>query len=266
MAYSRDELRDAYARVGVGPGRIVLVTGNLGRLMEFERPGKEAVVEAHYQVLAELLGPTGTLVVPTASTSLCNTDRVFDPVATPSELGPLTEYVRTRPGARRSFHPFVSYAAIGAAAAEIIDDASRHAFGPHTPEGRLVEASALHVSIGLHSRFSTATNHHVEMVMGVPYRYVREYLHPVVRDGAVRVEPFYMHVRYMAANVQRDHNRRIFEQFERQAPLATAPVGRGQLYAYSIDSFYRFMTKALADDIYLWTKEPPDPTIYRSMM
>lgn len=266
MAYTRDELKGAYARLGVRPGAVVLVTGNLGRLMEYEVPGKDALLEAHFSVLTELLGAEGTLVVPTASAGLCNTDTPFDLDNTPTDLGPLPEYVRTRPGALRSFHPFVSYTAIGARAAEITQDCARNCFGFETPEARLVEMGARHVSIGLHSRFSTATNHHVELVMGVPYRYVREYLHPVVRDGRVVVEPFYMHVRYMAANVQREYNKKIFEGFEALHPLASEPVGRGRIWAYDIDTFFRFMTKALARDIYLWTKEPPDPAIYRSMM
>ncbi|MBI4969565.1 MAG: AAC(3) family N-acetyltransferase [Rhodospirillales bacterium] len=266
MTYSFHDLVGAYEALGLAAGDTVLATGNLGRLMAFEEPGKEAVLAAHLRALTDIIGPHGTLVVPTASTDLCNTDTPFDLLMTPTHLGPFCEYVRTQPGALRSFHPFVSYAALGTDAAEITQNVSRHAFGMETPEDRLVRRNAWHISIGLHSRFTTATNHHVEMVMGVPYRYVREYEHPVVREGEVRRELFYLHVRYMAADVERDYNARIFERFEPDHPLRRAAVGRGTLYAYRIGEFFSFMTKALAEDIYLWTHRPPKPDIYRSLM
>ena len=99
--------------------------------------GPQAVVEA----LLEALGPAGTLVVPTHSAE--NTDPAtwqyppvpeqwweiirhespgFDPARTPASrwMGRLSELVRTWPGALRSDHPQVSFAAVGPAAAEVV--------------------------------------------------------------------------------------------------------------------------------------------------
>src|SRR5690606_25891005 len=89
-----------------------------------------AVVEA----LLDALGPEGTLVVPTHTSN--NTDPAgwenppvpkswwdtirlqtppFDPLVTPgSHMGAISECVRRWPGANRSNHPCVSFAAIGA--------------------------------------------------------------------------------------------------------------------------------------------------------
>jgi aminoglycoside 3-N-acetyltransferase len=61
----------------------------------------------------------------------------FDPARTPSRwMGAIAENVRTWPGALRSDHPFVSFAAIGARAAEVtgghrLDDA----LGEESPLG-----------------------------------------------------------------------------------------------------------------------------------
>ncbi|WP_406057640.1 aminoglycoside N(3)-acetyltransferase [Kribbella sp. NBC_00889] len=108
------------------------------RSLGFVAGGPQAVVEA----LLEVLGAEGTLVVPTHTPD--NTDPAhwvnppvpeawwsvireeapgFDPALTPAgrALGRLSELVRTWPGARRSSHPQVSFAALGARADEVVE-------------------------------------------------------------------------------------------------------------------------------------------------
>jgi aminoglycoside 3-N-acetyltransferase len=262
--YTRGELKDAYRALGVERDRTVVVAGNLGRLLPFEDSDKTTAVDAHFKILSELLGPGGTLVVPTASLNLLGTDTPFDPDTTPShQIGPLSERVRTWPGARRSFHPFVSYAALGAHAAFVIDAVARHAFGPETPEARLVEMDALHVGIGLPVRVTQATIHHVEHMMAVPYRYTREYLHPVKRDGQIAIEPFYMLVKYDTAGVERNYNKRLFQAFEADYPVRRVSVGRGTMASYSMAALCRSAVKSLTRDIYAWAEQPPSNPVYR---
>jgi len=258
MAYTYAELKKAYRQVGIGPGKVVYATSDLVRVAAFEVRGAQPILEAHYRALRELLGEEGTLVVPAASTNLCNTNIPFDCTQTPSfRVGSLSEFVRRQAGAVRSYHPFVSYAAIGPKAAEITSNVSRHAFGPETPEARLIFMNALHVYIGLRPEMSVSTVHHVEHVMAVPYRYTKEFLHPVVRNGKVVREPYYMHVRYLDIGVESDDNQKLFERIGDKLIIAEANLGRGTLWAYSMAVFYDQAVKVFGDDIYVWCKEPP---------
>ncbi|TCC36688.1 AAC(3) family N-acetyltransferase [Kribbella capetownensis] len=123
--------------LGVRAGGLVLMHSSL-RSLGFVVGGPQAVVEA----LLEVLTPEGTLVVPTHTPD--NTDPAhwvsppvpeawwsvireeapgFDPALTPAgrALGRLAELVRTWPGARRSSHPQVSFAALGARADEVVE-------------------------------------------------------------------------------------------------------------------------------------------------
>ena len=145
MAYSFEQLKQAYKNLGVEKDRVVLVSGNLAYLMEFEIPGKVEVLEAHFRALMELLGKGGTLVVPTGNVDLCNTDIVFNLEESSSNMGVLSEHIRKKAEAHRSFHPFVSFAAIGRRAEEICEDVTRHAFGPETPMDRLINLSLIHI-------------------------------------------------------------------------------------------------------------------------
>jgi aminoglycoside 3-N-acetyltransferase len=264
MAYSLADIKAAYRAVGVKPGQVVYVTSDLAGLWHFETPGRKAVFEAHLGALTELIGSEGTLVVPTASPQLCNTDLLFDLEQTPSQgVGAFSEYVRKLPEALRSFHPFVSYAALGPKAQFITQNVSRHAFGPETPEARMIELDALCLSVGIEPRMSCSTIHHVEQVMAVPYRYTKEYLQPVRRGDETIVEPFYQHVWYRECDFERDGNRKLFERLKASMPLSAHPLGAGQVYAYKMADFVRESCRIFADDIYIWCEAPPTVRPYQ---
>ncbi|MFC7545362.1 aminoglycoside N(3)-acetyltransferase [Plantactinospora sp. GCM10030261] len=158
MPHTRSSLAVDLRDLGVRPGGTLLVHATLrsvGRVLGDSR----AVVEA----LLDVLGPDGTLVVPTHTPH--NTDPAswinppvferhwpaireqmppFDPVISPSRwMGALAEQVRTWPGAMRSNHPQVSFAALGPAAEAIVGGHARTAMlGETSPLARLYERDA----------------------------------------------------------------------------------------------------------------------------
>jgi aminoglycoside 3-N-acetyltransferase len=137
--------------LGLTAGDTALVHSSAHSL-GFVAGGTQAVVQA----LLDVLGPAGTLVVPTHTSD--NTDPAdwrnppvpeswwpvirsqapgFDQSRTPSRwMGVIAETVRTWPGAMRSDHPQVSFAAVGEHAASVteahkLDDA----LGERSPLG-----------------------------------------------------------------------------------------------------------------------------------
>ena len=150
-------------------GSSVYVGSDLTRLMRFAGDGREAVLEAHLSAFRRLLGPEGTIFVPTSTTYLCNTDVAFDPDETPSkDMGVFSEYVRTRPDAVRSFHPFWSVAGIGPHAEHVLGSVSRHGYGHGSAWQKFVDLNVLAVNVGKSPHYSLSVIHHIETVMGVP--------------------------------------------------------------------------------------------------
>ncbi|MET8911894.1 AAC(3) family N-acetyltransferase [Micromonospora sp. NPDC004551] len=148
------QLRD----LGVRPGGTVLVHASL-RPLGYLCGGPEAVLLA----LRDVLGPAGTVVVPTHTPD--NSDPAewnnppvpgdwwpvirdelpgFDPAVTPSRfMGALAELVRTWPGALRSGHPHVSFAALGPAAGRVVAGHARaDMLGEGSPLARLYDLDA----------------------------------------------------------------------------------------------------------------------------
>jgi aminoglycoside 3-N-acetyltransferase len=268
MDYNYKDIREAFKRLGVEKKRVVLIRTDLKYLGRYENHNKNEILKAYFDVLADLVDLSeGTIVVPTASFKLCNTDIPFDLENTPSEMGVLTEYVRKKKEAIRSFHPFVSHAAIGKEARDICEDTARHAYGPETPKARMLERDALCVSIGIHPHLTCATIHHIEMIMGVPYRYPKEYFHPVVRNGEISYECFYLYVWYKECNLKRNRCVNIFNHFCQPGDkVKFAKLGRGKVYSYPMVEFYDSTTKLLSKDIYAWLDEIPEIKPYRRFM
>jgi aminoglycoside 3-N-acetyltransferase len=124
-------------RLGVRPGDVLLTHASY-KSLGLVAGGPQAVVQA----LLDMLGPAGTLIVPTHNPE--NTDPAtwqhppvaeeawapirdgspgFDPARSPASrwMGRLAELVRTWPGTLRSNHPQVSFAAHGAHAAQVVE-------------------------------------------------------------------------------------------------------------------------------------------------
>lgn len=258
--YTYQDLLTAYAALGVRRGGLVFVTSDLSRLMRYEEPGPAALLDAHLRAFRELLGDEGTLFVPTSSLDLCNTDIAFDPATTPSfQMGAFSEHVRTRAAAVRSFHPFWSVAGLGPAAKPMLEGISRHAYGWNSVFQRFVEADVLAVAIGKHPRFAVPVVHHVETVAGVPYRYNKEFNHPVRRDGQVVREPFYLSVLRLDCDIVRDGNRTIFAHFTAtNGPMREAVIGRGRAWSYQHKAFFDVTARLLSDNPYAWLERPPN--------
>ncbi|MBU2884058.1 AAC(3) family N-acetyltransferase [Psychrosphaera sp. B3R10] len=264
MPYSVNDLVTSYQACGVKAGQVVYLTGNFGRLGVSLDVSKVELFERHLQALWQILGEQGTIVVPTHSASICNTDQIFDLALTKSEMGPFSEYVRLLEGSVRSFHPFFSRTAIGAKAEYICGHNSRHSYGGHTPFSRMLELDALFISVGIEPRQIVSLVHQCELEMGVPYRYNKEFMHQVIRDGRVTVEPFYHLVTYLDCDIVRDKNIKIFEHFKQQHKLHQVSMGKGTCWAFNMKSFYQSTTELMSQDIYSWLQTPPTKRPYQN--
>ncbi|MCG5459269.1 AAC(3) family N-acetyltransferase [Micromonospora sp. PSH03] len=164
----RPRLADELRALGVRPGVCLLVHCGLRRVGPLEH-GPATLAGA----LRDVLGPAGTLLVPTQTDGNSTTSRVhlaatagmdraqreryeaalpgWDRRTTPSHrMGALAEYVRCTPGAVRSDHPQTSFAALGPRARQLTDghDLTCH-LGERSPVGGLYAADGQILLLGI---------------------------------------------------------------------------------------------------------------------
>ena len=186
--YTVQSLSAELRALGLAAGDTVLVHSSAGSV-GFVVGGVQAVVQA----LLDVLGPDGTLVVPTHTPD--NSDPAdwtnppvpeswwpairsqapgYDRSRTPSRwMGIIPETVRTWPGALRSDHPQVSFAAVGAHAGEITaDHRLDDALGERSPLGAVYRLDGKVLLLGC-GHDSNTSLHLAEWRQATPPRAVK---------------------------------------------------------------------------------------------
>jgi aminoglycoside 3-N-acetyltransferase len=193
-----DSLARDLAALGVAPRGVAIVHSSL-KALGYVVGGPVAVIAA----IERVLGPGGTLVMPTFSSQLTDPagwvappvprewwpiirahEPAFDPAATPTrEMGAIPELFRTLPGTRRGDHPHFSFAARGPEAAAI---AGAHGLGDSlgetSPLARLYERDAQVVLLGV-GHVNNSSIHLAEYRTAVPTRRRERKGGPILRDG-----------------------------------------------------------------------------------
>jgi len=156
--------------IGVKQGMNLLVHSSLKRLGPVEG-GAEVIVDA----FREVLGPDGTLIMPTVSGSVNPTQPVFHVAHTPSTVGALTNYFRKLPGAVRSLHPVHSVAAMGPKAEFFIQGhlQANTPWSPDSPYGKLMRNNGFLLFLGTSFAANTCI-HAIEIEARVPGLHTEE--------------------------------------------------------------------------------------------
>ena len=129
----------------------------------------------------------------------------------------------------------------------------------------MLELDAMYVNIGIVPRETCAYVHYMEMIMGVPYRYCKEFHHPVIQpDLSIEKELFYIYVYYRGLDLSRNRNVNLFNYLsEKGYQVNQASLGDGSVYSCSCTEFCRLTAKYFRDNIYGWLNYPPEKRPYR---
>ena len=189
LTLTRKKIAAALDALGAVPASVVFVHSSMSSMGRVEG-GAAAVVDA----ILDVLGPAGTLVVPTFTFAHSRrSGPVFDPAHDPSEMGRITEETRTRTGAQRSCHLLHSVAALGNHAGEITAVHGPSAWAADGPFWKLHELNAQILLLGV--PYLRCTYFHLlEQLVQVSYRRWRAVeAHARAPDGSLRPLPTFVY-------------------------------------------------------------------------
>jgi aminoglycoside 3-N-acetyltransferase len=148
---ARVDLVAGLRALGIERGDLLQVHSSLSRLGYVEG-GAETVVDA----LLEVVGPVGTVMVPTFNHGRAE---IYDARETPSVSGAVTEALRRRPEAFRSLHPTHPYGAIGPEAEALVaGHLEVDTFDRRSPLGKLADQGGYVLLLGVGMRANTAAH------------------------------------------------------------------------------------------------------------
>ena len=260
----KNQLQECYKSIGIINADTLYVTGNISKLGRV-RISKEEKLRGLYEGLIELIGNNGSIFSPAASMNLCNTDIPFNLKKTPShQMGPLAEYLRLLPDASRSLHPFWSIAGSGVNA-HLLKKVSKHAYGIGSPWSTLLNLNTRQVNFGLHPSKAVTLIHHIETLVGVPYRYNKEFLHPIDNGIEITKQYFYLSVMYLNSDIQKrvKLNEHVFEAMSEQGLLFEAEHESGlKIWSFLMQDFYDIALPFFIDNIYTYLEQSPTKRPY----
>ncbi|OIJ87311.1 hypothetical protein BIV25_39530 [Streptomyces sp. MUSC 14] len=267
---TRSALGDGLTGLGVGPGATVIAHTSLSSF-GYVVGGAQSVLLA----LRDTVGPRGTLVMPAFTPQLCHPRTwrapdlaraaadpdtaaqmpAFDPLRTPvaRTMGVLPELLRTQPGALRSGHPHVSFAAQGPFAGRIVrDHPAAWRLAAQGPLGRLWDLDATVLLLGAPWEKCTAL-HLAEYATAYPGRRTGLWAVPEA-DGRGRTR---WHEVPELLVWEGDFNALGAAYEASGEPLATARVGGALCRAVPLRPLVRFACRWLAEHRDLSRGVPP---------
>jgi aminoglycoside 3-N-acetyltransferase len=240
---TKDQVISCLTGLGVRPGDGLLVHSAVQYL---GRP--QGGVGMYLDAIQAVIGPEGTVVVPTFNFGFANGER-YDPDETPSQgMGAFSEYVRRHPKARRTSHPMQSIAVLGRYAADLAGRDTLSAFDPGSAFERMLELDFKLLLLGADSK-ATSMFHYCEQRLNVPYRYWKDFTGDVRTPDGWQTRTYRMFARDMDLNPQLTLDP-VVADMQARGQWTSAPLNYGQVTVCRLVDFVLAADRFLAEDLW----------------
>ena len=245
--YTHADIVSALKKVGIKKGDIVFSHVGIGFLGFPKEGGQKEAVQSIIKAFKEVLGPTGTFLVPTYTYSFCNGED-YDARSSPSTVGYFTEVFRKQRGVTRSREPNFSVAGIGPKVKTLFKNLPMDSFGPDCLYDRLTKMNATICNIGVGFRYATYV-HYTEQSASVPYRFMKVFKGNIIERGGKTPQEISYYVRTTVDNEDSMPDLSRLENDARRAgALHEAPLGRSVVSHISCRDFYDSATRGIRNN------------------
>ncbi len=256
-SYTKKLIEQALQKVGIEKGDIILVHSDSSPVLQ--NKNIESLTDALVllkKCFLDILGPTGTLVVPTFNYDFCK-GKSYSHKKSMSQVGMFTNYILWDNASHRSFHPIFSFAAIGSDAKNICNNISKSSFGIDSVFYKLHKLNAKIVFFNVNFEFCTFI-HYVEQDIGVNYRFLKYFKGKVKMNNIEWEDSFDFYVRYLDREVITSLTRlgNYLESTGKMNKIILA--NKYPISLTRANDIYQAASKKLKKDPYYLLKHPPD--------
>lgn len=246
----------ALRKAGLKPGDVVNIHSRLFAIGSVQGVEVRNIPAVYLHAFQQVIGESGTVVVPTYTTSFGRFGTPFVLEESPSEMGVFSEYVRRSYQAIRTLHPIQSLAALGGKAEVLAKDHPRWNVGFDTVWDRMLKHNGKVVSIGILPSRSMSFMHQVEFLACVPYLYHKILRGEVYAEGSRIQDDFLMAARYLQYGIGYDLTQ-LENDLEAHSAICEVPLGGNALWVVPLQAALEVGIKGLRKDPYYLLKENP---------
>ena len=233
--------------IGLQPGAEVMVHSSF-KSRGIAHP--ETIIKA----LLHAIGEHGTLLLPALS-YLQQPPLLHSTLATPSCVGYLSEYFRTRPGVTRSLHPTHSVCAVGASVDDLLGDHHQDATpcGAHSPFHKLLHRQGKILMLGCGLRPNT-TMHAIEEYVKPPYLFGDPLVYTITDSSGQTFQKQYIHHGFKGFAQRYDRAEAILDAMQ----LRHGMVGKAGAYLIDSHALYTQALIQLTRDPFYFVEPKPE--------
>lgn len=242
--YTYGDIIDALKSVGIVEGDTLFIHSNIGfygRMENVKRP--DELCHGFLKALTDVVGETGTVVMPTFSYSFCHGE-IYDAKTTPTTCGMLPEYMRKQEKVIRSNDPNFSIAAVGKLGKYYTENPAHESFGEGSFWERFLKKKGkiLCMNMDCGSTFV----HYIEHLNQVPYRYNKAFNGIWIdEDGNKKRDYFVHYVCSMEKPEDVAYFVRLDEKCHKEGICKSADLGKGTLLVMESEKYAEFISNTL---------------------
>jgi len=256
---SASEITESLRAAGLSNGETVFLYTDLRAPgMINEAKSREQLCKIYLNSLIDVIGSSGTIVVPTYTTQVARFDLDFICEETETPMGIFPEFIRSRAESVRSLHPLFSLTALGPMSESICKNNGVSSHGVDSPFDRMLKHGAKILSIGLPADYAVGIAHHLEAACGLPYVYNKLLKWKVVHKGVTLERSYFACVRFPEFMKIRYRLGPFAERVDLSGGLGKAPLGDAMVYMTDYQNTFRLGAEILKDDPYLFLEEEPE--------
>ena len=251
--YSLNEIRKSLKKLNIKKKDVVYVSGNL---VSFGKPkinNLSDLPKIFYDEIFRLIGDEGTIMFPSHTFHLVNSDQTFEPNKTKSISGSFTNYIIENKKFYRQLHPYASIAGVGKHAKYLCDYKSNDVYGPNCPFEKLINHNTKFISLGMKINKNCTQVHYLEKKFKVKYRFEKYFFQKVLYRKKIIKKKFSMFVlkeRYR--KLKRNENKLIINYFLKKNNIKKSKLGNNWIYSYSLKKFYNTTKKLFKKNNNAW--------------
>lgn len=187
----------------IKPKRPLMISSDITRLwVEYRKVFGIFSPQEWIEALKQKVTEEGTLIFPTYSWDFCHGEG-FHYFHTIPRTGGLGRVALNMEGFRRTRHPIYSFAVWGKDADKLCEMTNRSSFGDNSPFHYMNTEKVDHLMIDIPFTKGYTFVHYVEELVGVPYRYQKDFTDKYVdENGEETIRTYSMYVRDLDRDLQ----------------------------------------------------------------
>ncbi len=200
------------------------------------------------------IGKNKDLYVPTATLNLTENRGKFSNKNSKSYMmGIFSEFIRKKRLSFRSNHPLWSFAGLGKNVKKVLKGTSYSAYGKNSVFERLLKRNTLFISMGKPHK-SMGMLHYAEHIVGVPYRFNKEFRIKVQIKNKIKKQYCILGVRFNSNKLAKDDNKKIVMKFKKKKIFKIIKLNKGELYCADYNLLVNELINILNDNPKIWLK------------